>query len=222
MKDKLLGISIVNSMAGTVDSFMQWGIPLVTVEFLREGWPIDGIVQDDRGGVELITDYLIKKGHTEIGLIVWSKAFHQPLFRRAGFAESMMKRDLLNKEATAIVSEFNDEGGRAGIEKLYSKGNKPSAIIISHLEMVRGALAELKDRGIEIGKDVSLILWGSKEMQNLFLKGTEWESMKFNYVEWSRDSMGRMVVKMIMARDYDRYIPTMRVMVPTKLHIITS
>lgn len=215
--DVLTAVALMKSDLEYIEPLLQCCSPAIMVEYLKEGIPLDSVVQDDRGGINQAVEYLWKNNHRRIGLAVWGKNYFQPVRRHAAFSAALLRKDVIEPKLVGTSLRFDAEGGRECIRKLYQNKEAPTAIIISHLEMASGAFEELERLGLSPGKDVSVIAWGTDVLKQQYLTRTKWEKMPLDLIQWSRAEMGRMVVRMIEARIKDPGIPPMRVEIPTEI-----
>ena len=200
-----------------IEPLLQCCAPAIMVEYLKEGIPLDSVVQDDRGGVNQAIEYLWKNNHRQIGLAVWGKYFFQPIRRIAAFSAALLRKDVIEPKLVGTSLRFDAEGGRECVKKLFQNKVPPTAIIIAHLEMAAGVFEELDRMGLTPGKDISVIAWGTEVVKQQYLARTKWEKMPVDLIQWSRAEMGRMVVRMFEARIIDPSIPPMRVEIPTEI-----
>lgn len=215
--DILTAVALMKSDMEYLEPLLQCCSPAIMVEYLKEGIPIDSVVQDDQGGINQAVDYLWNLNHRRIGLVVWGKNYFQPVRRYAAFTAALLRKDVIEPKLVGSSLRFDPEGGRESIHKLFENEEPPTAIIISHLEMAVGVFEELEKRGLEPGKNISVIAWGNEVIKQQYLARTKWENMKLDLIHWSRAEMGRMIVRMIEARIKDPAIPPMRVEIPTEI-----
>ncbi len=215
--DVFTTVAVLKSDQELIDPLLQSGVPAIMVEYLKEGVPLDSIVQDDRGGIELAFDLLWKKNHRRIGLTVWNRNYFQPIRRMAAFTASLLRRNVIEPGLIGTSDRFDAEGGRECVRNILEVGPAPTALIIAHLEMAEGVLDELHERGIEPGRDISLIAWGTEEIKKQYLMHSRWFDLPIDLITWSREEMGRMVVRMFEARFQNPFIPPLRVEIPAEM-----
>ncbi|PCJ59189.1 MAG: hypothetical protein COA79_10840 [Planctomycetota bacterium] len=214
--DVLTTIALLKTDLDFVDYLIQSCAPSISVEFVSDEAIIDSIVQDDGQGINLAFDSAWDKNHREIGLIVLGNHYFQPVRRYTAFTAALMRKNLLDLTYASTTKRFDPEGGKECVRKLYSNGKKPTAIIVSHLEMITGILDELELIGVIPGEDVSIIAWGNEFLKNKYLSYSKWEKLNIDLIQWSREEMGKMVIRMLEARIKNPLIPTMKVEVPVE------
>ncbi|MCK6474254.1 MAG: GntR family transcriptional regulator [Planctomycetes bacterium] len=218
-KKKLRGVIVDWYDREVGDTLLAEGVPAVSVEFHHEGMAMDGVMQNDQQGTDLAIERLWALGHRRIGLVVWTQQQYQPPRRRAIFTTELLRRGVLEDERVGLTSRFDAAGGREATKLLFSRDDPPTALFLAHLEMAGGVFDELHARGLKIGKDVSVIAWGTQNTQRAALAGTCWAELPLDLLEWSRADMGRCLVRVLEARRMNPLLPPMRLHIPVRLSL---
>ena len=213
----LFGVALEWFDREAAEMLLSEGIPATLVEYVHEGVPLDAVVQDDQGGMEQAVSRLWDLGHRRLGLIAWSEQIFQPLRRRAAFTSSLLHRGVVEAGRMGLTDRFDNAGGREAVAGLFDRKDPPTALILCHPEIAAGVLDELDARGLQIGRNVSLIAWGTPETHAAYLAHTRWANTKLDLITWSRHEMGQLVVRVLKSRSLDPLLPPMRVHVPTTL-----
>jgi DNA-binding LacI/PurR family transcriptional regulator len=192
-------------------------IPTVLIQNRRDESELDAVIQDDAGGVEQAVDHLWKLGHRRIGMISWGRGLTQSRYRRAALAQSLVRRGADATNVVGLSDRYDFEGGREATRRLFSREERPTALILAHLEMAAGAFDELESLGVSPEQDVSIIAWGSPETREANLMGTRWAKLPLDLISWPREEMGRMAVRLLEARWKDPAIPPMCELIRTRL-----
>ena len=137
--------------------------------------------------------------------------------RRSAFAASMLRRNTVEGGRVGMSQRFDNEGGRETVRELFRHKKPPTVIIVSHIEMAAGVFDELEEMGLKIGKDISVIVWGRPDTKKTFLGQTKWKELDLDLISWSREEMGRVIIRILAARRVDPFIPPMRVEIPTNI-----
>lgn len=195
------------------------GIPGMMAEYHHPGLLQDAVTQDNGMGIAQAVDHLWAMGHRAIGLIAWSnpQGYYHSSARRAALLQSMIQHGLVEPALIGESDRFDVEGGREAARSLLDAEVKPTAIIFSHLEMAAGALDEFKQRNLRVPEDMSVIAWGTPELQHEILEGTEWDKAPIDLIGWKREDLGRISVRTIQARHLNPLTPPMHILIPTAL-----
>jgi DNA-binding LacI/PurR family transcriptional regulator len=116
---------------------------------------IDSVANNDRAGARLAIRHLIELGHRSIAHIDGGKGAGAGA-RRAGYLEAMGQGGL-GPSALVVRGAFTEEGGEAGVARLFDDGHRPTAIFAANDLAAFGALHALEQRGVAVPDDVSLV-----------------------------------------------------------------
>jgi DNA-binding LacI/PurR family transcriptional regulator len=139
------------------------GIPMTTVD----SDPFDRIASvdvDDEGGAKAAAEHLIALGHREILVIGIERAEHAPsgaedvvARRLRGYRLALEAIGVTIDDGDVIVSQATYAGGLGAIERAWAAGRRPTAILAMSDAIAIGAIRGLRDRGLSIPGDVSVV-----------------------------------------------------------------
>ncbi|MGR6321731.1 LacI family DNA-binding transcriptional regulator [Micromonospora soli] len=123
------------------------------------GWPCVRI--DDVAAGRSATRHLLDLGHTRIAHISGDPddelAFTTHLDRRRGYQEALRAAGIRPDPTLDIESQFTIDGGTRAATELLARGELPTAIFAACDEMAMGAMTALRDAGLRVPQDVSVI-----------------------------------------------------------------
>lgn len=123
------------------------------------GWPCVRI--DDVAAARSATRHLLDLGHRRIAHISGDPddelAFTTHLDRRRGYEEALRAAGLRPDPSLDIESQFTIDGGTRATEELLRRGDPPTAIFAACDEMAMGAMTALREAGLRVPEDVSVI-----------------------------------------------------------------
>ena len=130
------------------------GIPFVQIG-ARLGENIPSVIYDQAQGGRLATQYLIDLGHRQIAEI------SGPLRNRDGYDRHLswlatLKENGLDTSAT-IEGDFTIEGGYEAMNRLLDSGMPFTAVFIGNDTMALGAHTALRQRGLRVPEDISIV-----------------------------------------------------------------
>ncbi|WFE24246.1 LacI family DNA-binding transcriptional regulator [Solwaraspora sp. WMMD937] len=137
------------------------GMPGVTVSSGTgvPGWP--SIRIDDVAAARTATGHLIGLGHRRIAHISGNSgeelAFTAHLDRRSGYREALVTAGLTPDPTLDVEGDFTIAGGGLATAELLRRGPVPTAIFAACDEMALGAIAVLRQAGLRVPADVSVI-----------------------------------------------------------------
>lgn len=118
---------------------------------------------DNEAGIRMACEALFGHGHQRIAMISAPLEFNFARQRRDSFHACMQKAGLAVDPKHLADNTLDRRSGYQAMQQLLATCPRPTAVIVdNHLSGV-GAVRALLDAGIDIGKEVSVIVWGSVE-----------------------------------------------------------
>jgi LacI family transcriptional regulator len=154
---RVAGLALIVSEVedGMVEELTEGGTPVVLYDVGKAGRHVTKIRVNYRKGVERVIDYLTALGHTDIGFI----SHHSVLGPIAERCNALLESaPAVNPAATVRQASDADslQGGKRAAAELLSTGQPPSAIVCVNDIMAVGALLELRERGLQVPRDISV------------------------------------------------------------------
>jgi len=141
-------------------------VPIVTVGLRTDTF--SSLTVDNRGGARMATEHLLGLGHERIGLIGGSQHepfdFPIPHARREGFELAMAARDLSLCDQWIVDAELDAAGGVRAMTRVLSSDARPTGVVCMSDEMAFGAMQVLRDLGLRVPEDVSLVGFDDHEV----------------------------------------------------------
>ena len=142
---------------------LEAGFPFVAHGRTELAQPYAWFDYDNQAGIALACARLLELGHQRIAMISAPLAFNFARQRRDGFQSCMQGAGLALDPAHLIDNTLDRRSGYQAMQQLLATTPRPSAVIVdNHLSGV-GAVRALLDAGIAIGREMSVIVWGSVE-----------------------------------------------------------
>lgn len=133
------------------------GIPIILLDRHIEGSDITSISIDNILGGGMATEYLIRKGHNQIGFI-GPKVAKSGQLRYYGYQEMLNKYGLKEQSKWVVhVDEFNVNGGMKATRSLLQQADLPMAIVYGNDSMAVGGMKIFKEAGIQVPEQISII-----------------------------------------------------------------
>ncbi len=118
---------------------------------------------DNEAGIRLAAAQLLEHGHKRIALVSAPLEMNFALQRRDGFVACLSEAGITVDPRHMVANALDRRTGYQAMQDLLACSPRPTAVIVdNHLAGV-GAVRALLDAGIEIGKEMSVIVWGSIE-----------------------------------------------------------
>jgi DNA-binding LacI/PurR family transcriptional regulator len=135
------------------------GMPMVVIGGRRPGW--GSVCIDDQAAARAATEHLISLGHRRIAHLVgeshdeFASTVH--IDRLAGYRQALCAAGLQPDEALEVEVEFTVDGGARGMAELVRRGELPTAVFAACDEIAMGAMRTLRESGLRVPTDVSVI-----------------------------------------------------------------
>ncbi|MEO7246006.1 MAG: substrate-binding domain-containing protein [Rubrivivax sp.] len=112
---------------------------------------------DNREAGFLVTDYLVRLGHRNFGVIAGITAGNdRAASRLAGIRDALAKAGIKLNDHQVVEKAYSLEGGQDGLSTLLGKPPKRTAIVCGNDILAIGAIHEARGRRIEIPAELSI------------------------------------------------------------------
>ena len=146
--------------------FSQFGLPIVFVDRVtKDGEKFSSVLTDNEKGAQIATDYLIGHGHKKIAMISGPLSTTPGKRRADGYRNALKKAELTDEHF--IESDFSEAGGYAAMCSLLERDDAPTAVFTANNLMTIGALHALRDRGVSVPSEISIIGFDDLEFAEL-------------------------------------------------------
>ena len=120
------------------------------------------IIIDDESGAKDMMEYLISKGHKNIGIIAGTPDNYHTLQRIKGCQHALFNAGMLFNPELLLYGEWDRESGYKQAKKLLDKGI--TALWCMNDRMASGAYGAAREMGLEVGKDISITGFDNHEL----------------------------------------------------------
>jgi LacI family transcriptional regulator len=134
------------------------GIPLVIFDRDLVGFEGDKVLVDDYDGACQAVEYLIKTGCKRIAHMSGPENLSITAHRKKGYLDSLRKHQIeIREELIVSTNGFSPEHGKDTIQRLLDLKELPDAIFAVNDGVAIGAMSVMKDAGINIPEDISIV-----------------------------------------------------------------
>lgn len=131
--------------------------------------PLTSVTGDNRQGAKDAVAHLLDRGHTKIGLVVFTANIQGATGERPaglissindrveGYYEAMADAGIEVAPSWVHYAGDAEDSARAAVETILNGENRPTALLASNANMSLAVLRAVKARGAAIGQDISLI-----------------------------------------------------------------
>jgi LacI family transcriptional regulator len=206
-------------------------VPLVTGEYLaalrEQQFPYVLIDQSDPAnqshvvdstnwqGAYEATQYLIGLGHERIGFITGLMTLNSAVERLEGYKAALLDHHLPFDPILVAPGDFWQPSGIVAAIRLLDLSKRPTAIFASNDLSAFGAMEAIRDRGLDIPNDISIVGFDDMPQASLVYP-------RLTTVRQPLDQMGRVAARMLIEEiEHPRHTPR-RVTLSTSLIIRDS
>lgn len=152
--NKVDGLIILGQLKSKyIDKLLDVGIPYIFMDFYDEHNAVDSVVGDSVHGSYLLTNYLIKMGHTKIGFVGNVYATSSILDRYVGYYKALVQ-NCLEYRKEWVISDRDEEGNYI---HMCHGDDMPTAFVCNCDETAYHFVAELREEGYRVPEDVSVV-----------------------------------------------------------------
>ncbi len=198
-----------------VNQMKQWGKPMVFIDASPDTKSFDSIVIDHDCAITEVINFLIEKGHTQIGYIGGIEhdedgkevRDHRTLI----FSELLKARNLYNPDYVKI-GKYYAKYGYELLKELYLENRMPTAILTVNDTIATGCYRAAFELGIKIPDDLSIVGFND-------IPGAKYMTPPLTSVRLYMDFIGQKAVNLLADRILTGREISMKIVVPTKLQI---
>lgn len=147
----------------------KMNIPIVLLATESKDFPIPYVKVDDYQASYSAVQYLIKKGHTKIGMISGSQfdlIAGKP--RIQGFKQALTDYNLqLNEDSIYYGEDFGFEEGKKNFLRFMNQSPDITALFCASDELAIGAISAAHDIGIKVPQDLSIIGYDNLQISEM-------------------------------------------------------
>lgn len=139
--------------------FYDFDIPIVLLDSYFKEENFDCVLINNRDASYRATKYLVQKGHTQIGYLHSTLPINNFYYRKAGFKDALQEFKIQSNAEFELFLEPTMEGSYRDMKALLEKGDipLPTSFVADNDIIAFGAMRALKERGIRIPEDVSIV-----------------------------------------------------------------
>ncbi|MDF1524356.1 MAG: substrate-binding domain-containing protein [Trueperaceae bacterium] len=144
-------------------------IPVVLVDRTVPDADLDVVRSDVRQGGRQMTEHLLEHGHRRIAFIGGRRELSSLQERLRGYEDAMGSRDL---PTTVELGNFDRASGVAAVDQLFGPmrvagAAKVTALVAANNYVAVGAVARLRELGLRVPGDVSIVSFDDFEVEAL-------------------------------------------------------
>jgi LacI family transcriptional regulator len=164
---KVDGLIVIPSASPkpTFDLIVESGVPAVMVDRLSDDSRFDYVTLDDYGAMKAATRALLERGHRRLLYVVGNPKLVTTRRRIEAFRATA--RRTLGATAEVCVREPDDAAFARQVGDLFGRADRPTAAVGSNSALTLALLKALRQHGVVIPRDLSLIAFDAPDWSEL-------------------------------------------------------
>lgn len=140
------------------------GTPMVLMDRSDPALDLDSVGVDNEAAAENAVAYLLALGHTRIGIVTgMTTGVPTRAGRLIGYQRALASRGIPVREDYIGTVPTSAEKGREVLDRMLSLDPPPTAFFITNASLALGALEAIRERGLRIPGDTSLLIFDDPE-----------------------------------------------------------
>ena len=150
-------IAILPYEASYLEQIASEALPVVTIDTLYDDPPFPSVDGDSYQGARLAVRHLADLGHRRIGFISGDNRLRSARERLAGYRDAVAQFGLDRDPDLVVDGDFLQKSGFDAAKRLLALKHRPTAIFAANDISALGASQALREKGLRIPEDISLI-----------------------------------------------------------------
>jgi LacI family transcriptional regulator len=159
-----------NAVEG-IGELIAGGTPVILYDNDIPRLPVDRVLVESRIASKNAVTHLLDIGHSRVAMLAGARDSHTGRERLQGYRDAMSAAGLDLRPEYIAGDGWSEGHGYAGMLRLLSLEERPTAVFASNYNLACGALLLLKERRMAIPEDISLISFDDIPLFRLYGTG---------------------------------------------------
>lgn len=177
---------------GSLPLVLRSTTPLVLIDRYADV-ECDQIAPENVEPARRLTEHLADLGHRRVAVVAGLGGLHSTVERLSGWTAAVEARGLDRDPALVVHGASNQVGAHDGVLQLFSRPDRPSAVVVLNNAMTIGTLRALRELGLVVPDDVALVCYDDFEWADLF-------SPRLTAMAQDVERMGAQAVELLRTR----------------------
>lgn len=151
-----------------INSVIRSGINVIFIDRFSDKVNCSSVCVDNATGSYNAVKYLVKQGYKKIAIINGNLEIITAKKRLDGYLKVLKEASLSIDNDLIKIGDFKRETGLIKSLELLEGGNKPDSIFSANLEITKGILSSIKQKGLKIPDDIGLVGFDDSDITQLF------------------------------------------------------
>lgn len=203
----LLGTELMDEDLELIRGMMK---PFVVIDYWKEDMTFNAVLINNADSARMATEYLIGKGHRQIGYLQGSMRIKPFRSRRVGYQTALHKAHLPLEEEFVITLTADMDGAYQDMKHFLKRNPKlPTAFFADNDMIALGAMKAMREFGIRIPEDVSVVGFDDLSFSSIF-------SPSLTTLRVPKQEIGRFAVRRLREIMQEPNSPNLKIQVCTQ------
>jgi LacI family transcriptional regulator len=143
--------------AERIQEFIEGGTPVIFYDNDADGPPADRVFVEHRAASFRAVCHLLDIGHTQVAVLTGDTQVFAGRERYEGYRQAMLSHGIEVNPDYVLDSHWNENEAYSGMLQLLTLPDPPTAVFCCNYNMAVGALRRIKEHGLRIPDDISLV-----------------------------------------------------------------
>lgn len=139
------------------DLIANTSIPMVQIDRRILGVNSDTVLVNNADAAYIAVTHLLNRGHRRIATITGPKGVYSAMERLVGYLRALSDHGILYDDNLVISDQYKFATGYKALDTLLQLPDPPTAIFTTSYDLTIGLVTALRERGMNISKDLEII-----------------------------------------------------------------
>jgi LacI family transcriptional regulator len=145
--------------SGSLELLRKHGLPVVVLDRHLRAGAVDEVRGDSEGGAYLAVRHLLELGHRRIAVLAGPESVSTSADRVTGYRWALLEAGVDPGAQQIIFGEYTEASGYEMTGRVLGIADRPTAIFAGNNFIAFGAIQRLREAGLEIPDDMSIVVF---------------------------------------------------------------
>jgi LacI family transcriptional regulator len=145
--------------SGSLELLQQHGLPVVVLDRRPRSAQVDEVRADSEGGAYIVVRHLLDLGHRRIAVLAGPESVSTSADRVSGYKRALAEAGIDAGPQQILFGQYTEASGHAMTEQVLAASERPTAIFAGNNFIAFGAMQALREAGMEIPDDMSIVVF---------------------------------------------------------------
>ena len=168
---------------------------------------VHSVVIDESEAMEAVMEHLIELGHQKIALVGGEMRVTSTYYKYLKYQEVLRKHGIKEKGEYVINGTYDPETGYECTNRILELEDRPTAIIAINDFAASGAVRSIREHGLRIPEDISLVSFDNTYIADLTIP-------KLTSIDYDYENYGRVLINTAIAAARGEEVEAVQIITP--------